>query len=649
MIGYFPDSYPNELFYSLCARFSQRMQIPTITGVMQTLFGRRHTVAIVDLPNRLDGFVASLPPGSVYTSGLIIQKHTLLPYYSPFIAPSTRERVQRFMRGGETAIGARCGSCLNRVRPPLYFRSCPDCDAENRKNFGETYWNRLFQITGVEVCPIHKVFLESSDIRLYPLSNRHCFFSAEGAKLKKQSTAINHNDPLHRILLHLAKDTAWLLDQENLNPGAELIRARHLALLKERDLATQGGSARIRKIKIAITDYFTPELLEKLQSGLNLTGCSWIEQLLHTRHANASPLRQLLLMNFLKVTPEAFFYPHRYESSTKVASPFQGPWLCQNPACESFRKPTILACHIETQRKQKSEVAILCCPICRYTYVTRAWRQPEATVDYVREFGPVWISKLRELWTNEIISLRALARYLGVDSKTAKQYAHIHGLEFPRRGKRPARMKNFYQPKPRIGPSLDHQRAAWLVLKKAHPDSGPKDLRMENPALFAWLYRNDHAWLTLNQPIRKKAQRPNATVDWATRDETMACQIANIAWRIKNRPGKAVRVSATTIGREMGKQSLLENRPKKLPLTRAMILSVVETAEAFALRRIARAATRLRRTIGTFERWQLIRAAGLRKNLEILESVQAALYFETVRSPQDISVDQLRSMIAKEA
>src|SRR3954462_1922941 len=38
----------------------------------------------------------------------------------------------------------------------------------------------------------------------------------------------------------------------------------------------------------------------------------------------------------------------------------------------------------------------------------------------------------------------------------------------------------------------------------------------------------------------------------------MACQIANVAWRIKNRPGKAVRVTATRIGREMGKQSLLE-------------------------------------------------------------------------------------------
>lgn len=644
MIGYFPDPYPNELFYSVCARYSARMQLPTITGVMQALFGRRHAVAIVDLPNRLDAFVASLPPGSALTSNKIIQQHTLLPYHAPFITRAIYETVQKFMRRGDTPIGTRCGSCTNRVRPPKYFRSCPACDVENRKKFGETYWNRLFQISGVEVCPIHNLFLEDSDVRFQPLSNRHCFFAAESAKLGTRRAVINNMDSRHGILLRLTNDVAWLLDQENLNSGTEFMHKRYLALLREKDFVTAGGSARIQEIKTAITDHFTPELLERLQSPVNLVGRSWVERLLYTRHSSLAPLRHLLMMNFLKITPEAFFHPPCDLNSTMVAGSFQGPWLCQNRVCESFKKPAIRTCSFEFQRKHQAEVAVLSCQACGYTYAMRDWKDPEMKPDYVREFGPVWISKLKDVWVDEKLTLRALAARLGVDPKTAKQHAFSHGLNFPRPGKRLTTTKDLYRPKPRSRPSLDDQRAAWTALRKARPNSGPKEIRSENPALFAWLHRNDYAWLTANQPPRKKTLRPRVIVDWATRDEAMACQIANIAWRIKNRPGKAVRVTATRIGREMGKQSLLEQRPKRLPLTRSMISSVIETAESFALRRISRSAARLRRILGRFERWQLVREAGLRKNLEILGSIQAALNYEMVRG-QEIPVDQLRSII----
>lgn len=39
MIGHFPDPYPEEIFYSVCARMGQRMGLKTVTGVSEALYG----------------------------------------------------------------------------------------------------------------------------------------------------------------------------------------------------------------------------------------------------------------------------------------------------------------------------------------------------------------------------------------------------------------------------------------------------------------------------------------------------------------------------------------------------------------------------------------------------------------------------------
>ncbi|MBN1137926.1 MAG: hypothetical protein JXM73_15155 [Anaerolineae bacterium] len=63
MIGYFPEPYPDELFYSLCARFGARMRYPHKSAVMRELFGTEAAIAVVDLPSRLGFFTEALPPG----------------------------------------------------------------------------------------------------------------------------------------------------------------------------------------------------------------------------------------------------------------------------------------------------------------------------------------------------------------------------------------------------------------------------------------------------------------------------------------------------------------------------------------------------------------------------------------------------------
>ena len=636
MIGYFPEPYPDELLYSVIARFAERMRFPSDSGLMIALFGRPHAVAIPDLPHSLEVLANALPEGHPATVDTLIDSHSLLPFYGPFLRTATYNEVRAAMKGSEDhSVRVRCGISTSRVRPPNYFRSCPVCDAENEAALKETYWSRHFQLTGVEVCVKHRVFLESTDLRMSPLPNRHQFISAKSSVRKPVPIKINPDNRAHQILLGLAQDTVWLLQQNGLNPGLDVIHDRYIETLRTRGLVTtKGGSIRITDLRREMETYFTPKLLDLLDSTItDTTTAGWLGKILHKHTSASAPLRHLLLLRFLGVRPQEFFYPDQLRSASKHQPASVSAWLCLNPVCEQYHKPIITEFSQEYMKKRKIDAAIFTCPCCRFAYGLYDWSKPANQNDFVRDYGPQWKKQLEKLWLDASVSVRHISKILAVDSKTVKSNALNLGLSFPRQGKRKATTRGIYKRKP-VWSKLKSatQRQKWLCLRQSNPGFGTNEIRCLSPALFTWLYRHDRKWLQSNQPQSRQARPRRSRVDWAERDEEIAGMVATAALRIKNNSGKLLQVTTTAIGRAIGRQSLLEKNLDKLPYTSMIIQSLVESSEDFAVRRITQIAACLRLQVGLFERWQLVKAAGLRPATEKLPKIQAALNYETIHT-----------------
>lgn len=640
MIAYFPAPYPDELWYSLCARFTDRMRFGTETGTMQALYGSRHAVATVDLPHRLGALVSQLPAGHPCTVDAIIDRNTFLPYYSPFLTTSTYAKVRGWMGASTKAsVRVKCGACTNRVRPPKYFRSCPECDRENREKLGEPFWRRLFQLPGVEVCPMHDVFLEPSDVRLDPLPNRHKYYSAEKARLRSKVYPIDCENPAHRILRDLARRIDWLLHKERLNPGLEFLHRRYQEVLAENGFVTRAGSIRVDELRGHLMTFYSAELLELLQCALpDGKGDGWLGPLLRKPNTAVAPLRHLLLLTGLDVDLEWFFDTKQPEQRAQEAAIPPRPWACLNPVCEHRGKPTVNEVERPAPDSNGTEHVIIRCERCGFAYQLREGDQPPTQATRVVDYGPTWKNVLRKLWADTSITLRHMAKMLGVDPKTVKQRAIDLGLRFPRPGKRPVTKRGLYVPKPRDqAKRLEKQRHAWTQLRTDNPAAGSKALRTLAPALYAWLYRCDQAWLKVHQPARLPPTVTRVHVDWGRRDEELAGQVATAAHHIKLASGKPRQVTTTAIGRVLGKQSLFEAALAKLPLTYDVITHVIESGVDFAVRRVHAAAARLRRTQGSFARWQLVRAAGLHHRLEREPRVAQALDYE-MRPPANVII-----------
>jgi hypothetical protein len=245
------------------------------------------------------------------------------------------------------------------------------------------------------------------------------------------------------------------------------------------------------------------------------------------------------------------------------------------------------------------------------------------------DYGPTWKNVLRHQWADSNITLRQMAKTLGVDPKTVKQRAAELSLHFPRKG--PGSVTNrgpCTAPKCDKAKRLELHRCAWIELQRLNPASGTKDLRSHAPALYSWLYRNDRLWLKDHQPARIRSTVSRVHVDWAKRDEEFVGRIATVAAQIRNQPGQPQRITTMTIGRALGTLSLFETALAKLPLTRSVIKSVVESGEDFAVRRVHAAAQKLRQTAGAFSRRNLVRTAGLHYQLEHQPRLQAAVDYE---------------------
>ena len=418
MIGHFPQSNLDELLYSICARFSDRIQYSTIRAVHQELFGCKHLKAIVELPSNLDYLISVLPPGHNYTIDKLINNHTLLPYYRPFLSPKQLEVLR-----GEMQCRTK-GALLPRVGNPSRhmalrrLRYCIECVEDDRNSGEECYWHRVHQIACVRLCPIHGIPLKQSEVRSGNTSTR--FISAERA-VRMGGDSLDVPSAYYDLLLQIARDVAWLLQQDNLLYDSDLLRRQYQTILfnqgltsRLRDLASYPIRTDMTELRRRFITSYPRELLEILHCELEIYRCdNWLSRLIHINESNRYPLYHLLFMYLLGYTAESFFSlpPNVDERETSE----NGPWPCLNPTCKYYRQLRI------KERKLvyvgTRSLSIISCE-CGFTYRRDESDPAQDGNPYqlrsVETYGAVWEAALRSLWDNQAVTLGEIGQQLGL-------------------------------------------------------------------------------------------------------------------------------------------------------------------------------------------------------------------------------------------
>jgi len=405
MHGHFPNPHPDELLYGVCARLSERANVPSKKGFCESLFGAG-SIAVIDLPSRL-GFLADQLPLEHLKAEALLQNHTLLPLYLAFLPKARAEKCKQAALGdGGKSLPFLTGIMASKIEQPANLRLCPICADEDKKAYGEPYWHRSHQVAGIATCYRHRIRLVETLIRRGSRLNRHEFQSLPRT-WQETDEATTEGERL------LATDTHWLLNGNAFEPGLELLKGNYILGLQARHLAHISGRVYVTQLTKQFAERNEAGNLERLGCALSAgQSSSWLVDMIRGRPRCAHPIQHLLLINFLGHTAQTFF-------EIPVREQKRPYWEAPSPKKET---------------KQKR-------------------------IDQ---------NLLARLWVARRISLREISRRLGVDPMTVKRHAARAGLRFPRKGVR-LTWKKPPDPRHLFTRLLFHQRRWETALEEPEP------------------------------------------------------------------------------------------------------------------------------------------------------------------------------------
>lgn len=593
MTGYFPDPYPDELFYSLCARFSTRMQYEFDQAVTEDLFGAAKMRPSLELPCYLDRLVKALPPGHPCTIDQLINWHTQLPFYSPFLPAQRVAQLRERMRGNDAqGIYLYSGRAASRMPSLEQLRYCPMCVKQDRRQWGEAYWHRVHQLVGIDLCPQHSVPLRPCHEAVWQQKGLRKFLSAEEALGKLSSHGIVEDEDFtgREVRCRLAREAAWLLAHPQLVAGPEALHTRYLILLADKGFATYLGSKiYLSKLNRAFREYYSPEFLVALNCPLEgRIENNWLDTLIRCPLRIKHPLYHLLLINFLGYTVEQLL------NLSGERKPFgEGPWPCLNGVCKHYHQPVILTCEVfHSQSRGARPVGVFRCG-CGFAYSRTG--PDQTTADRFRRgriitYGAVCENAVRQLWPDLTFDKQKLEAHFKLSLPAIRNQALRLGLKL----RHPMYTSQLTPPAPRHIPYsasprlLEKRRSAWLAILADQPQATITQLRADTKicSLHSWLLAYDNAWVKLHTPYASKPEMPATRLNWEEMDEQLAAAVSRTAQEIRAVPGRPVRVTFQAIGKRLGQLQQMRANQSKLPKMMTALSQWVETAEDYAIRLI---------------------------------------------------------------
>jgi hypothetical protein len=286
MLHFFPMPYPDELFYSVICRYHVRIGNrnfrQTQLDLFQTAGAKQYYLG---LPNNLATLVNQFPFGSSLTTNQILEKYTLFPYYRAFLTNREVRRLQKLMEGKESKSVAQVARIPKlRLYYPDYLQFCPQRLEGDLQQYGETYWHRSHQVSGVKVCLLHRLGLENSNVLAKEMGKE--FVAADEKNCVGDGTS--YSEEIFQRLWAFGQVIEDKMKDQGGFKGLKQLRDRYQQRLTNR------GWLEEEKLAEAMLSCYGEELLRAIHPEMMdnlgeyvlgcLLGCDWLQEVDRVAH-----------------------------------------------------------------------------------------------------------------------------------------------------------------------------------------------------------------------------------------------------------------------------------------------------------------------------------------------------------------------------
>lgn len=564
-----PSWLPDETLFSLVSRYHRLSGNRLASHTCHELFGHAQQGVQHDFPTRLTHFV-NVTGGVLGDARSIIHHHTILPFFLHFVGQEKAESALRTLEGESLGgLKFQLGLVTSRFRANHPLKACPVCMLHDHGIHGTPYWHRDHQYPGVWICPSHGMPLRMSTVKSSGIGRFlwHLPHESQLSPAFPQTT-----EPTFREIDALAAFSQLPLSLAGLPPEAQIepraLQQALMAELKRRELATRTSRLRLSRIcssYTATTEPLTviPELIQLCGAGTSIP--STIGKLLRTPRGGTHPLRYLGLIYWLFGSWAGFINTlsgYRADDRQVPSTPHH-----KTPhAADAARQPFLVCL-------RAGRSITHCAKSVGVDVSTGLVWAAQSGVPVNRRSKSIGIKTYEDIAKD----LRAgqdkaeVATRHQVSAATVNRVlASVQGLHEEWRAAR-------------FASAQGAARSAWSAALFANPDLGVKALRMQHAATFAWLHRNDRAWLAQSNAAVTRSNPPTIRlrVDWSTRDLMLETQVVEAIRQLRAlSPDPKRRVHLWEIYQRVPELKAKLGALKKLPKTRVAIQSATGSVAA---------------------------------------------------------------------
>lgn len=623
MIHFFTDPYEDELIYSAISRYHFYTGNLDYKDTIEECFGKRTIVPTLELGSPIEELAKNI--GGKYTSDYLINKHTIMPYYKPFLSTRRYEEIINDIKYENCSviynkIGITAGSVCR--KSGIYY--CPICSRKDIALYGEAYIHREHQLQGIFLCPHHGEILKKYKIIRYDVSRLEFIrLEKELLDFESETKSLKYQE----VLLKLSKDAYYLLQNDFINVDKKVVLEKYRNLLNEKGLTT--SSNRIKQIELyeEFIHFYGEDLLKLMNSSINKDNeYNWLRVITRDLKRVVHPIRHLLLINFLSGNIDEFF-----SNIKDKYNPFgKGPWPCLNIAAKHYRNNVIRDLKITDDSKSRVPVGTFTCK-CGFIYSRRGpdkESKDRYKIGRIKNFGKVWKDKLKAYFIEGKHGLRELARLMNCDSKTILKFDFLLQTNRFENNSKYIKLKKAAA----NADYLNKYRNTILDVMKSNTGATRNEIRSMCQKEYTYIYRRDKNWLLNNLPNTIKITSHHSLVDWNKRDNEILQIIKNKYDDLMEKNEK-IRITKSSMGRMTGSLIPLEKNIDKLPKTKKYLAEIIETVEEFQIRRCKIVINDKIDKGEAIKLWEIQRISGIRSEAfkKIKESVLTYIALQTNR------------------
>lgn len=502
---------PGETLYSLCARLDGAWGEHPAGTTTRWLFSHSRAGCQHDFPSRLDR-LAARSGGGLGDAQTIASERTLLRFYQPFVAELSQE-ICTAMRGDSVAhLKLRLGILTSRFRANHPLKACLACMAVDRDTTGWAYWHLDHQYPGVWVCPRHPDQVLRVSAARADGAGRFRWHLPREAELVlplREAFEARELEALRRLSQCVVASVAQA------DPGALCFERLRLCLreqLHHRGWLLPSGRLRLQSASSSLVDYCSvlrtvPEL-----RGLPQTpevAKAQLSRLVHPLRTGTHPVRYLVLVSWLFEEPRLFWQalesgaPPSHAKGEKSAKGRDTAIATSRDRAVELVKGGLSARAVARQLGVDTKTVL--------SWATQAGlcvkRRPKV-------LAPPVVKRLEKLLVNGAeVGQVALACGVSVSTVNTYLYARPEVL----------RLRKDVQ----LARARASARAEWEAALERVAGAGPAAARRRASAAYAWLRRHDLAWLRESMEMAPRAPRTSASTAefWARWDDEVSAEL----------------------------------------------------------------------------------------------------------------------------